>query len=205
MTTQQESRQAAEDSEIAGLKAIQTRVKSRQFMQAANRLPTLFDLEDAAMRLLGMLDYESDLEPEDIERARAELVLIDQMMVEKTESYVSVIRSLEAMAEARKVEADRLRDRAKAAERHADWLRNRLLVHMQTTGRDRVETSRFTLSIRKNPQAVTVLDAAAVPHEFERTKITVDVDKRAILEHFRTTGEIVDGVSIDHSERLVVA
>jgi phage host-nuclease inhibitor protein Gam len=179
---------------------------SRQFMATAQRLPTLFDLEDTAYQLLALLEATDDpVELADVEavaEVKAQLALVDQLMLQKQESYVSVIRSLEAMADARKAEADRLRDRAKTAERHADWLRARLLTHMQTTGRERIETSRFTLTIRQNPPSVTVLDAAAVPHEFERTKWIIDVDKRAILAHVKATGEIVPGVSIQRGDRL---
>jgi ABC-type transporter Mla subunit MlaD len=181
-----------------------TTTAERAFVVAAQRLPTLFDLEDTAYQLLALLEATDD--PVDlaeaVAEAKAQLALVDQMLMEKTESYVSVIRSLEAMADARKAEADRLRDRAKTAERHADWLRARLLTHMQATGRERIETSRFTLTIRQNPPSVVVVDAAAVPHEFERTKIEIQTDRRAILEHFKTTGEIVPGVSITRGERL---
>lgn len=172
---------------------------SREFVQAAQRLPTLFDLQDEAYRLMARLE-ENDAGDADI----ADLVLIDQMLMEKTESYVSVIRSLEAMADAREAEEHRLRDRKQTARRHAEWLKNRLLVHMQTSGRARIETARFTLSIRQNPQSVVVLDAALVPTEFQRTKIEVSVDKRSILEHAKATGEIVPGVELTRTERLEV-
>jgi hypothetical protein len=175
---------------------------SEQFMVAAQRLPTLFSLEDTAYQLLGLLEATDD--PEAIADVESQLALVDQMLMEKTESYCSVIRSLEAMAEARKVEADRLKDRARTAQNHADWLRNRLLVHMQTTDRPRIETSRFSLSIRQNPPSVVVTDAAAVPHEYERTKITIDFDKRAFIEHVKRTGEIVPGIAVMRSERLEV-
>jgi hypothetical protein len=182
---------------------------SRQFMATAQRLPTLFDLEATAYELLALLEATDDpaelADVEAVAEVKAQLALIDQLMLQKQESYVSVIRSLEAMADARKAEADRLRDRAKTAERHADWLRARLLTHMQTTGRERIETSRFTLTIRQNPPSVVVVDAAAVPHEFERTKWIIDVDKRAILAHMKATGEIVPGVSIERGERLSIA
>lgn len=170
-----------------------------RFMAVATRLPTLFDLDDRAYELLTGFENADAATEADTE---AHLALVDQMIVEKTESYVSVIRSLEKMAEARKGEADRLRDRAKTAEAQADWLKARLLVHMQTTNRPRIETARFTLAIRQNPPSVNVLDAAAVPSDYQRTKIDISVDKRAILEHFKATGELVDGIEITRGESL---
>jgi hypothetical protein len=182
---------------------------SRQFMATAQRLPTLFDLEDTAYQLLALLEATDDpVEIADVEAVaeiKAQLALVDQLMLTKQESYVSVIRSLEAMADARKAEADRLRDRAKTAERHADWLRARLLTHLKITGQERIETARFSISVRLNPPSCVVVDAAVVPSEFQKTKIEISVDRRGILEHYKTSGEIPPGVSIERSERLQIS
>jgi hypothetical protein len=186
-----------------------TTTADRAFVVAAQRLPTLFDLEDTACQLLALLEATDDpaelADVEAVAEIKAQLALIDQLMLTKQESYVSVIRSLEAMADARKAEADRLRDRAKTAERHADWLRARLLTHMQTTARSRIETSRFTLTVRQNPYACTVVDAAVVPREYQRTKIEISVDRRAILEDFKRDGVIPPGVDITRGERLAIS
>jgi hypothetical protein len=121
------------------------------------------------------------------------------------------------MAEARKAEADRLRDRAKSAEQHATWLRSRLLVHMQTTGRQRIETSRFTLSVRQNPVSVSVLNEPVltkveayetmpgVPAEFVRLITLYKVDKRAIAAQVKATGEVVDGTTVSRGESLRIS
>lgn len=178
---------------------------SQRFNTAAQRLPTLFDLEAQAYELLAYLDEWHDLEPEDIAEGQAQLALIDQMMLEKVESYVSVIRSLDAMADAREAEEHRMRDRKLSARKQAEWLKNRLLVHMQTTGRQRIEMARFTVSVKTNPPSVNVLDAAAVPGEFQRTRIEVSVDKRGILDALRATGEIPAGVEIVRTESLRIA
>lgn len=175
---------------------------SREFTAAANRLPTLFDLEDQAYQLLSLLEQTD--EPADEYEVERQLMLVDQMMVEKVESYISVIRTLESMAAARKMEADRLRDRSRTAERHADWLKARLLTHMKISGRDRMEMSRFTLSIRANPPRVEVLEAALIPNEYQRTVITVEVDKRGILDAHKQ-GLVVPGVEIVRGESLRIS
>lgn len=176
---------------------------SRDFATAANRLPSLFDLEDDAYRLMRLAESLDD--PEEIAESEMALALVDQMMVEKVESYISVIRSLESMAAARKVEADRLRDRSKTAERHADWLKARLLTHMKIAGRDRMEMARFTLAIRQNPVSCVVLEEAMVPNEFKHTVITTTVDKNAIKEHVKATGEVVPGIELVRTESLRIS
>jgi hypothetical protein len=69
----------------------------------------------------------------------------------------------------------------------------------------RIDTGSFTYQVKANPPAVNVVDAALVPSEYERTKITVDVDKRSILEDYKRTGEIPPGVDIRRGVRLEIS
>src|SRR5215471_18019998 len=109
---------------------------------------------------------------------------------------------LRIMAALRRDEAKRLRARAEADERHAERLRRYLMTHMALIGSERIDTARFTVVMRDNPPAVEVLDEDQVPAEFRRVVTTTSVDKRAILEHFKATGEIVDGIEIMHRRRI---
>lgn len=178
---------------------------SRQFMATAEKLPTLFSLSDDLCQLLAALDtLEESGDEGQAEETRALIALVDQMMVQKVEGYVSVIRSLEAMAETRKCEADRLAARAKTARTNADWLKNRLLVHMQTTGQARLETGLHSIAIRLNNPSVNIVDAAAIPSNFQRTKVEITPDKIGILAAFKKDGEIVPGTEIVRNPRLAI-
>jgi hypothetical protein len=129
------------------------------------------------------------------------------MLIEKVEGYIGVIRSLEAMGDARKVEADRLAARAKTAQRGADWLKNRLLTYMQSAGRERIEMARFTLTVRLNNPSVRVVDSELVPAEFWRQYEAPppQVDKLAILARHKTDGLIPPGVEIVRTPRLALS
>lgn len=97
-----------------------------------------------------------------------------------------------------------MRELAAADQRNADRLRDYLLRHMQALGTEKIDTARFKISVRTNPPAVQVLEEMLVPEAFMRTVTTVSVDKRAVLEHLKNTGEIVPGVEIVRSTRLEV-
>jgi hypothetical protein len=56
--------------------------------------------------------------------------------------------------------------------------------------------------VRTNPPAVQVLEEMLVPKEFIKTVVSTAVDKRAILDHLKSTGEVVDGVAITRGQRL---
>jgi hypothetical protein len=47
-----------------------------------------------------------------------------------------------------------------------------------------------------------VLEELLVPDEYVRTVTTTSVDKRAILDAYKATGEIVSGVEITRAQRL---
>lgn len=174
-----------------------------RFVQAANRLPTLFDLDDMAVAILALLDDAESAGEEPIDGLEAQLALVEEALAHKVENYVSVIRQLEHLAGARKAEADRLRKRAATSEGAADWLKARLKAHMELTGQQRIETTRFTVALHKNPPRVDVLEAMMVPEEFKKTVISTSVDKRAVLDHFKRTGEEPSGVAIVRNETHV--
>jgi phage host-nuclease inhibitor protein Gam len=170
-------------------------------MSVANRLPTFYDLGEQFTRLIELLEGDPQLTDEaDIQR---ELEQLAGDIRAKSYGIAVVIQSLENMSEMQAAEAKRLAAKAKANQAHADRLRAYALDVMQNTpGCERIEAGYFTLAIRSNPPSVAVLDASAVASEFQRTKITVDVDKRAILEQFKVTGEIPTGVDIVRTVRL---
>ncbi len=174
---------------------------SREFMRTADRLPTLFTIDDQMLSLLALMDDD-----EFGHDAALALINVAEIIGQKVEGYVSVIRSLEAMADARKAEAERMAARSLTASRKADWLKDLLLTHMKSTGQQRIETARFTVRVQANSvPTVEIVDAAAVPKEFERTKITIDIDKKSIAADFKATGVIPPGCNVTRGEHLRIS
>jgi len=70
------------------------------------------------------------------------------------------------------------------------------------TGVDNVKGTLVTISLRKNPVSVNILNAEAIP-EIYRVVIpeSWQPDKKAILTQFKNTGEIVDGVEIVNDKK----
>ena len=58
--------------------------------------------------------------------------------------------------------------------------------------------------IVKNPPSVNILDDAIVPEEFKMMEVNVKIDKKAIMQHCKSTGEIIAGVEIVSKERLQI-
>lgn len=173
----------------------------RAFVQAASRLPSIFDLDDAMVAVLALIDDAESSGEEPVDGLETRRQEIETALAAKTENYYGLIRHLEVMRDARKAEADRLRSRAATADRAVDWLKDRMKQHMEVTGQQRIEMPRGTFSLRQSPPRVEVLEEQMVPGQFKRTVITTTIDKRAILEYVKS-GLVPDGVEIVRSTHV---
>jgi len=171
---------------------------SRAFHRAAERSTTLYDLSAEYVHILDLLEAEDA----DADALESELDRIAGKITHKAEAIAGLVMQLDGMSAMRKAEAKRLRERAEADESHAARLRDYLLRHMRAIGTERIDTARFTVSIRQNPPSVEVLEEMLVPPKWLRVVTTTSVDKRAILEHVKATGEVPDGVEIVRRTRL---
>lgn len=171
---------------------------STGFMRAADSLPTLWTLSAEFTTLLGLLE-DPDADPAEIE---AEMQRVAGDIKQKAHGVATVIRALEGLAGFQKENAERLQAKAKANQAHADRLKAYALACMKSIGVDRLETGTHTLAIRLNNPSVNVVDAAAIPSEFNRTKVTIEPDKVGILAAYKKSGEVPPGVEIVRNERL---
>ena len=122
---------------------------------------------------------------------------LDNALEEKADDYCGLIRELEVRADARVAEAKRIRALADADANLAQRLKDRLKGAMETTGRLKLTTDRFSLSVAQNggkqpleidPTAVAVMDDALVVLKREPNKDAI----RAALE----AGEQVPGCAL---------
>ena len=122
---------------------------------------------------------------------------LDNALEEKADDYCGLIRELEVRAEARAGEAKRIRALADADANLAQRLKERLKSAMETTGRLKMATARFALTVAQNggkqpleidPTAIAVMDDALVVLERKPNRDAI----RAALE----AGESVPGCAL---------
>jgi len=174
----------------------------RAFITSAEKLTTLYALSDQYNRILDLLEAAED--PEGTPDLELELDRIAGSFVQKAGSIAGLVAHLEGLAIVRKTEANRLRQRADVCEARAERLRSYLCRNMEAIGQKRIETDRFTISVRSYPH-VEVSDSAQVPSDYHRVRIIDDVDKRAIMTAYRRDGEIVPGAEIVHDSKVLIA
>ena len=62
---------------------------------------------------------------------------------------------------------------------------------------DKIETELGTISIAKSPISVDIIDEDKIPAEYKTIVQTIKVDKKAIADNFKSTGELIEGVRIN--------
>ena len=138
------------------------------------------------------------------EEREALLVKLDGLccnLSEKAEAYARLIRNKKAEALGFKGEIDRLTARKRAAENLVERLEAAMLDAMRMTGQREVATSIGKWRVQMNPISADVKDWTKVPKEF-RTPQPDKVDRKALTDHFKATGEIIDGVEFKQVEGI---
>ena len=105
-----------------------------------------------------------------------------------------------------KAEEERLAGRRKTLSNRVDHLKKYLLGCMKELGIKTVNYEIIRVIIQDNPYSVGAVSLNLLPAEFVRIiPESKEPDKKKILEHFKETGEIPDGVSeISRSQRLII-
>lgn len=161
---------------------------------------SLYDLAAEALALddLFAMD-EGEVTPE----SEALALELAEKLATKADAFGGFVRNLEASATAIKAEEERLRDRRKALENKAAWLKRVGLDALQRMQRLRVEGSLFTLAVQNNPPSVLVeVLPDRLPAAFVRIIPEVrEADKVAIGKALKA-GELIPGCSLTQTQSL---
>lgn len=122
----------------------------------------------------------------------------------KVENVARMTVSMKAEVEAFKVESDRLAKKAKTIGNKIEWLKNYLKTEMTAAKIKKVEGDFLTVSIRPSNPSVIILDDKAIPEDFKHEVREWQIDKKAIIDHYKANGEIVAGTEIAVGETLTI-
>jgi hypothetical protein len=153
----------------------------------------LYELSEQYRNLIANTDTE-DLTEQSVKN---KLQGITEQLNNKAENIGKLVMEINAESEVIQKEIERLANRKRVAENKAEWLKSYVLTEMLSSGIEKIEGQVLTLSLRKSPPSVTVLDQTLIPEQYFRIiPENKEVNKKAILENFKTTGEILNGTSI---------
>ncbi|WP_217302686.1 siphovirus Gp157 family protein [Clostridium sp. 001] len=163
-------------------------------------LSKLYEISERYRNLEDLLDNpELENAKGDIERS---LDSINEEFNVKAENIAKMIKSKGTDIKGLEEEIKRLQDRKKVTENKVLNLKLYLFDHMKILKKEKINGKLFTLSIRKNPPAVNVIDEDAIPQKYKIPQ-PYKLDKTAILEDLKQEVKI-DGVEIKQSTSLSI-
>lgn len=115
-----------------------------------------------------------------------------------------VIRNLDSMAEQIKQAEESMAKRRKALENRSKWLKSYLLQNMLATGKTKIESPYFVISVRNNPESVVIDAESQIPDDYMREiPATFEPNKQAIKQAIQD-GFTVPGVHLARTQSLQI-
>ena len=150
---------------------------------------TLYEMSETARQL-----YEL-LESGEIDEQTVNDTMESIGASEKLESYVYVMKQIEAEIAAFKSEIERMQSRKQSLERQVDRLKQAQKDYMLATGQTSANAGLFKISLRKNTSC-EIMDEALIPMQYmNEIPASFQPDKKAILAKLRS-GEKVSGCDL---------
>ncbi len=114
----------------------------------------------------------------------------------KSANIVGYIQNQNAFIEAIDMQIKRLQDMKKAKQNNIENFKKYVKENMEKLKFQKVETEIGTLSIAKSPISVEIVDEDKIPGKFKKVIQETKIDKTAIKDYFKETGEVIEGVKI---------
>jgi hypothetical protein len=147
---------------------------------------TLYELKDEYKQLLEMLE-DPDIDPQVIADT---MEAVSGELDVKCDSYVVIIKKLEAQVEMIDTELIRLEKNKTALTGNIKRMKSSVLDAIQLTGQRKMETDHFKLSIVKNggKQPMEVDEIEKIPQAYISMKPVADIEK--IRKELEAGGEL---------------
>ena len=146
-----------------------------------------------------LIDDGADVNSNEIQERLQEMVGTEENWKAKAVGVAKYIKYMDAQEKIIKDEAKLLAEKAKKFSQRADYLRQTLIMQMETFGVESIPDPILSIKLQNNPWSVVVSDEENLPDEYKRTKVVVEVDKKALL----ASKPEIENVSYIQTKRLV--
>ena len=154
----------------------------------------LYELKENYLKVLELIESgEENLEDT--------LESINDTIEVKAENYAKIIRNLEGNVNMLKAEVERLNSRKKSIEGNVDRLKENLKMAMIVTGKEKIKTGLFNITVANNPVALKVVDENKIPEIFFTYETIKKMDKATIKDLLKA-GQIVEGAELTQGRGL---
>ena len=153
---------------------------------------SLYNITSKFVTLMNKVQ-DGELTEEEYNQLGEELALELQS---KSTNIIGYYQNESALIEAIDNQIKRLQEFKKAKQNNVDRFKKYVKENMERLEIQKIETELGTLSIAKSPISVEIINEEILPDEFKQEVVTVKIDKKAIADNFKATGEIPEGVII---------
>lgn len=153
---------------------------------------SLYNITDKFVEIMDKVQ-EGEITEEQYNELGQELAIALQ---NKSIGIIGYLQNEEALIDAVDVQIKRLQDLKKQKTNNLDKFKQYVKENMEKLGITKLETEIGKMSIAKNPLSIEIENEDEIPSEFKQEVMTVKIDKTAIKNHFKETGEIVPGTRI---------
>lgn len=150
---------------------------------------TLYDIRCKFVEIMN----NEELSEEQVQELGTELAM---ELKNKSSNIIAYVIDSESLLERIKAEEKRLADIRKLGEVKLEKFKKYVKENMEALELQKIQTELGTLSIAKNPISVDVIEEDKLPNEFKQEVVTMKIDKKAIAQHFKETGEVPSGCII---------
>ena len=150
---------------------------------------TLYNITNKFVELMDKAENEELTEAE----VQAIGVELEQELINKSSNIIAYIKNGESLINAIKDEETRLEEMRKTGEKKLEKFKTYVLDNMNRLGIIEIPTELGSLKVAKNPMSIEIENEDEVPAEFKKELVKTTIDKTAIKNHFKETGEIVSG------------
>lgn len=153
---------------------------------------SLYNITDKFIEIIDKVQ-DGELTEEEYNELGQELAVALQ---NKSIGIIGYIQNKEALIDAVDIQIKRLQELKKAESNSIDKFKQYVKENMEKLGIQKLETEIGKMSITKNPLSVEIQNEDEIPAEFKQEVVTTKIDKTAIKNYFKETGEIVPGARI---------
>lgn len=125
--------------------------------------------------------------------------MLTSELQKKSTNIIGYYKNQDSLINAIDEQIKRLQAYKKSKENNLSRYKDYVKANMERLGITKLETPVGALSIAKSPISVEVVDESLIPKDYKQAVTEIKIDKKKILEDFKSTGELISGVTI-HSD-----
>lgn len=154
----------------------------------------LYELTDSYLKVLELIEAGEENLDDTLES-------INDTIEVKAENYAKIIRNLEGNVNMLKAEIERLNSRKKSIEGNIDRLKENLKQAMILTGKEKIKTGLFNITVANNPVALNIFDESKIPENFFTYETIKKMDKSTI-KFLLKAGQVIEGAELTQGKGL---